>query len=333
MPDRFDDRAAIFSVRLDRGAGVEASPIVGKYRVDGATLRFVPRYPFAPGAAHLARFQSGAGNRAITLGFRTEPPRDIDQAPTTVVSLWPTGRDIPENTLKLYLSFSRPMGRGAAYRHVAVLDEAGLKVDRPFLEIGEELWDPGMTRLTLLFDPGRIKRGLKPREEEGPILEEGKAYTVEVARDWPDATGRPLAAGFRKSYRVGPPDGFQPDPMRWRVGTIRIGSREPIEVAFPDPLDRAMLARSIGVVAGRERGAVPGRVEIGPEERSYRFIPESPWPEGPILLEVNPELEDLAGNSVARPFEVDVVGPGTAGGFPAGRPGPVRVAVPTSSGR
>ena len=49
-------------------------------------------------------------------------------------------------------------------------------MDAPFLELDEELWSPDGTRFTLVFDPGRIKRGLKPREEAGPILEAGKSY-------------------------------------------------------------------------------------------------------------------------------------------------------------
>src|SRR5206468_10702471 len=97
----------------------------------------------------------------------------------------------------LYLHFSAPMSRGEVYRRVRLLGEGDRPVDRPFLEIGEELWDPDGTRLTLLFDPGRIKRGLVPRKEEGPILEEGRAYTLVVDPAWPDAQGRPLRQGYR----------------------------------------------------------------------------------------------------------------------------------------
>ena len=44
------------------------------------------------------------------------------------------------------------------------------------------------TRFTLLFDPGRIKRGLKPAQRRvGPVLEEGKSYTLVIDRGWTDA--------------------------------------------------------------------------------------------------------------------------------------------------
>ena len=87
----------------------------------------------------------------------------------------------------------------------------------PFLELDEELWSPDGTRFTLLFDPGRVKRGLKPREELGPVLEAGKSYSLVIDRDWLDASGNSLKAGFRKTFRVGPPDETSPDPKTWTV--------------------------------------------------------------------------------------------------------------------
>ena len=35
----------------------------------------------------------------------------------------------------------------------------------------------------MFFDPGRIKRGLKPREQFGPALQEGKSYVLVIDRD------------------------------------------------------------------------------------------------------------------------------------------------------
>jgi hypothetical protein len=45
---------------------------------------------------------------------------------------------------------------------------------------------------------------------------------------------------------------------------------------------------------------------LGFEERQWRFIPEQPWPETISTLKVDTALEDLAGNKVGRPFEVDL---------------------------
>src|SRR5207302_1594426 len=100
--------------------------------------------------------------------------------PTKLVQVYPTADVLPENQLKFYLHFSAPMSRGEAYRRVHLIGEDGKEVETPFLELEEELWDGEGTRFTLFFHPGRVKRGLKPREEVGPTLEEGKRYTLVV---------------------------------------------------------------------------------------------------------------------------------------------------------
>ena len=83
----------------------------------------------------------------------------------------------------------------------------------------------------------------------------------------------------------------------------------PLEVHFPEPLDRALLDRLIGGPGSRTGKVVPGRVSIAGLETTWRFTPESPWRAGKYLLVIGTELEDVAGNSVARPFEVDLAGP------------------------
>ena len=65
------------------------------------------------------------------------------------------------------------MSHGEAYRRVHLLDAEGQELPAVFLELGEELWDPAMQRFTLLFDPGRVKRRLVPREELGAVLTAG----------------------------------------------------------------------------------------------------------------------------------------------------------------
>ena len=53
------------------------------------------------------------------------------------------------------------MNRGDVYRQIQMIELAeNQTVQWPFLEMGEELWNQDMTRLTLLIDPGRIKRGV-----------------------------------------------------------------------------------------------------------------------------------------------------------------------------
>jgi len=280
-------------------------PLFGEATADGSGLVFVPRFPLKPGVAYRVSFQApGAGRVEKSFTLPLPPP----SPPTTILGVFPSRDTLPENLLKFYLHFSAPMSRREAYQRVRLLDGAGKPVELPFLEIGEELWNREATRLTLLFDPGRIKRGLKPREDSGPALEEGKSYTLVVDAGWPDAEGRPLKQGHRKSFKVVAPDEKQPDPKAWTVTAPNAGSKDPLTVDFNEPLDEAMLHRSL-TVTDAAGTVVSGRIEIDRQETRWRFHPAVAWGAGSYALAVDVVLEDLAGNSVERPFEVDVVRP------------------------
>ena len=41
-------------------------------------------------------------------------------------------------------------------------------------------------------------------------------------------------------------------------------------------------------------------------ERSWAFVPDRPWGDDDLELRVDPILEDLAGNSIARVFDRDL---------------------------
>jgi hypothetical protein len=51
---------------------------------------------------------------------------------------------------------------------------------------------------------------------------------------------------------------------------------------------------------------VAGKVSITDHERRWSLTPESPWPAARHFLVVETILEDAAGNSIGRPFEVDL---------------------------
>ena len=280
-------------------------PLFGELKADESEAVFVPRFPLKPGVEYrviLRRPDAGSVEKSFRI------PAPPPSSPTELRAVFPSRDTLPENLLKFYLCFSAPMSRREAYQRVRLLDSSGKPVELPFLEIGEELWNREATRLTLLFDPGRIKRGLKPREDSGPALEEGKSYTLVVDGAWPDAEGRPLRQGFRKAFKVVAPDEKQPDVRAWKLAPPKAGLSDPLTVLFNEPLDGAMLHRSLTVVDGAG-SPVAGRVEIDQEETRWRFYPTAPWGSGAHALVVDVVLEDLAGNSIERPFEVDVVRP------------------------
>jgi hypothetical protein len=226
-------------------------------------------------------------------------------APTVVSQVFPTRDQLPENLLKFYIHFSAPMSQGRVYRHIKLLDGKDRPIEWPFLELDEELWNPDGTRFTLFFDPGRIKQGLKPREDLGPALEKGKKYTLLIDAQWTDANNRPLRTSYRKSFSVGEPVEKCASMEKWRIDPAPAETCRPLEVVFPAPMDSALLQRMLWVADGSGK-KVAGMIGLDREETVWRFTPTEPWKAGEYQLAADNRLEDLAGNSLGKPFEVDV---------------------------
>jgi hypothetical protein len=303
----------LLTVHAEQGdlvADISLPPMLGTYRVTADALRFEPQFPLEAGLAYRATFQpaqvpgaKNPGARPISAVLR-RPARGTE-ATTVVTQIYPSAGIVPENLLKFYVHFSAAMSSGRIYEHIHLVSNAGRPVELPFLEIDEELWNPEMTRLTLFIDPGRIKREVKPLEEIGPALEEGKSYTLVIDQNWKDGAGVPLKESHRKAFRVGPADREPPDPARWKVLPPKSGTRDPLTVAFSEPMDHALAKRMIqvGLASGSR---MKGKVALDEEERRWTFIPTEAWRAGPHQLTVQTTIEDLAGNNIGKPFEVDV---------------------------
>jgi len=291
--------AEAFSVYVDGLA--DAPPMAGAYSVSDGSIMFRPRYAPSPGVSYRAECRQGSA--VVAAEVFAIPQRDLTPT-TTVEHVYPSAGELPENLLKFYVHFSAPMSRGEAYRHVSLLDQDGEPVELPFLEIDEELWDANYQRLTLLFDPGRIKTGLVPNQEVGVALHAGRSYTLAIDAGWLDAEGKPLKASHEKRFTVVPADTEPPDPENWVVSAPAGGS-DPLLVDFPEPLDQALLSRVLAVTTLTGE-AIAGRVSIRQGETRWAFEPDQPWRPGRYRIEAQTILEDLAGNSIHRPFEVDV---------------------------
>ena len=297
---------AVFVDKNDR----TAPAMLGTWSVEGKTLCFVPRFPLVPGLVYRVVYdpaQTPGHAAAKPIEAKLSLPKPAPKAAAAVIQVYPTAKMLPENQLKFYVHFSAPMSHGDNYQYLSLLDAEGKVVDHPFLELGEELWDPESRRFTLFIDPGRIKQGLKPREEFGPVLVEGKRYTLVIDRAWTDGEGNPLKETYRKTFTVGTAVDMKVDPKEWKLQAPSSG-REPLTVVFPRPLDHALLNRLVWVVDEKDNKVV-GSVVVGDEEKRWRFIPKQQWTAGKYRLVADTRLEDLAGNNIARPFEVDVLRP------------------------
>jgi hypothetical protein len=184
------------------------------------------------------------------------------------------------------------------------MDESGREVQGAFLALDQELWDPARRRLTLLFDPGRVKRGIRTNVESGAPLVAGRRYRLVIDDDWVDGNGAPLASGFEHAFEVGQADRHSPDPNAWRLTSPSAGTRTPLSVSFGEPLDHALAARMLTVLDAAWT-AVPGSIALAEGDSAWSFTPAQPWVRGDYRLRVGGALEDVAGNNIVRVFDVD----------------------------
>jgi hypothetical protein len=273
--------------------------MAGRYVVDGDMLRFEPRY--RPDGGLVLRVVVLADSQ-ITHEFPL-PEVASASSSTTVTGVFPSADTIPANHLRWYVEFSAPMREGEAEQHVHLLDERGNEVDNAFLIVSEELWDPARRRLTVLFDPGRVKRGVRQNLESGAPLVAGRNYRLTIDPAWRDGRGVALRDGFEKRFHVSEAVRTGMDPRGWTVAPPRVGTREPVTIDFGRALDRALAERLVVVMDGAE--AVAGRVTLGAGERKWQLEPELGWPDREFEVRVSPILEDPAGNRVGENFDRD----------------------------
>jgi hypothetical protein len=300
---------AVYARQGDMMTDLRMPPMLGSYRINSNVLRFEPAFPLQSGVRYQAvlrpnkMLQAGLTKPLISAYDIPRPPEN----PTTVVKqIYPSADVLPENVLKFYVHFSAPMRRGHIYDYIQLRNESGKPIELPFLEIDEELWDRSLTRLTLFIDPGRIKRGVRPLEEIGPSLETGKRYSLVIDREWKDASGTPLAKTFEKHFKIGPPEREPLDPQHWKIHAPKSDSHDALEIAFPKPVDHALAQRMIRVFGPTSRDPVSGEITLLDHERRWRFAPTVPWTSGDYSLQIENIIEDLCGNNIGKPFEVDV---------------------------
>lgn len=289
-----------------KSPGAAPLAVAGRYEVADGRVRFTPMLPLEPGRQYDVAFDPAAVP-GVNLGHLSRltavvsVPAPAESAPTTVAEVYPTGPEIPENLLRMYVEFSAPMGIRTGERYISILDGEGRELTGALLPLDTDLWNGEHTRFTILFDPGRVKRGILPNRTSGRPLKAGGTFTIVVGREWPDAHDRPLAADFRKTYRVGPPIERALTAADWQIVPPSAGTRDPLVVRFRSPLDRGLLQRAIGVTRGDR--AVDGDASVHGAETEWRFVPREPWQPAAHALSALPELEDPAGNRVGHAFE------------------------------
>ena len=283
-------------------------PIAGRYAVADGVIRFTPMYTFDFSQKYSVTFDPARipGANAAESWRRDKVASVVAFAPlprspsTTVKAVYPSGSELPENMLRFYIEFSAPMGRASALEHVRLIDEEGNHVVDPFLPVEAEFWTPDRTRFTLFFDPGRVKRGIKPNRDLGRALIPGKRYALVVGERWMDARGQPLKSEYRHEFTVTRAIEKPLDQRDWKITVPGAGTRDPLVVTFPWALDHGLLRRAFDILGPAE---ISGEVAIADAERRWAFTPRNPWTPGDYSLLALTVLEDPAGNRLGRAFE------------------------------
>jgi hypothetical protein len=221
---------------------------------------------------------------------------------TEVTLVFPSCGILPENLLRFYVCFSNSMQRGRALKEISLLDSDGQAVTDALYRPPVELWDRAMRCLTVLLDPGRLKRWVGPNVALGPPLKAGHEYTLEIGSGMVDHHGHSLGETFRKHFLVSEPVRQRITLQNWKILPPATGGRENLVLSFPAPFDWALLLRTI-TIQSQGGSVIDGQIVVDQGERRWRFTPKSSWAPGVYHIHVGAELEDVCGNDISGPFD------------------------------
>lgn len=304
--------AAIFRVYTQEAFTKKLNqPVSGIYAWSDSKISFTPHVTFAAGQTYhtifgLQTFLEGTGSKTQATG-NLELSFSIpeEKLPATVIeSVHPQAAVLPENMLRMYITFSAPMMPGEAYDHISLLTEEGKLVEKAFLVIDQELWDPERKRFTLLFDPGRVKRGIRSNEQLGAPLQAGQSYTLVIDQAWQDTHGKILGDRYKKTFTVAKAERTKLSMEHWKFDVPTAGSHDALQIQFDRPVDYA-LAKKYIVVASAPSGTVGGTIELT-GSMQWQFVPDRPWEVGEYQIQIHPQLEDVSGNNFNNAFDIDL---------------------------
>jgi hypothetical protein len=280
--------------------------VSGRYILLKDQVQFIPHFPFEAGVKYRATFDPRLlgvprATDSLILDFSIPAERNAS-ALTEVTHVFPSCDLLPENLLRFYVCFSNSMRRGRALKEISLLDSDGQPVTAALYRPPVELWDRTMRHLTVLLDPGRLKRWVGPNVELGPPLKVGQQYTLEVGSGIIDLYGRPLRADFRKHFVVGNAVRERISVERWEILLPATRSRKPLVFMFTNPLDWALLLQTI-TIRSADGSVIKGQVVVDQWERRWSFTPSSPWTARVYHVCVGSGLEDVCGNSITAAFD------------------------------
>ena len=230
-------------------------------------------------------------------------PADNSPVAPEVVAIYPALDTLPENLLKFYISFSRPMQEGDVLQRIHLIKGGRDTMSSVFLDL--ELWNNERTMLTLWLDPGRIKRDLQPNQLLGPPLTKGSHYQLIINKDWQDTEGILLKQNFTKKFFTGAHDSLSPHVEMWTIDAPQPKTKGHLMISFHESLDHVLAENTISI-AGANGNEVKGKFRVNDYGTIVYFLPDIEWKPGIYTLQIESRLEDLAGNNLDRLFDTDL---------------------------
>ncbi len=282
---------------LDSLRIVNVKSVFGSFTKQDNWIEFKPVIPLTPGLIY------EVWNGAKLIGKIGVPLPNTKLAPV-LTAIFPEIDTVPENLLKFYFVFSKPMQTGQSLGHIYLLAKNGDTLRNIFLNLQPELWDTSGRVLTIWLDPGRIKRDLVLNKKLGNPLTQNDRYTLAISNQWKDTQGLHLKKEVTKSFVVGTADHEIPAVNEWTLSLPKANTKGKFIIDTKSSLDYFLFNESLTLFDANNK-PVEGQVTIK-KDRIWEFVPRKPWQESTYTLQVNTRLEDLAGNNINRLFDRDI---------------------------
>lgn len=222
-------------------------------------------------------------------------------SPPGVIAVYPSSDTLPDNLLRVYVQFSQAMKPFENLEKIKIIHESGEEVPHAIFQNSQELWNAEQTQLTLIFDPSRVKTGLKAHQAQGRALKSGNTYQLQIGQ-LENSEHVKMTAPYAKSFYVTDSDTVQPTISNWDIETPAANSVMPMAINFSETIDHFSLQSRLTLL-DPENSKIKGTVSISDRELRWEFTPAQPWPAGRYRLAVNTRLEDPSGNNLNGLFD------------------------------
>lgn len=302
---------ALHLLKVYVGENLESSaeklPVQGTYSIKDNTIVFKPYFPFMERQIYSIKvhllvqenLKKNSGLKELNYLDTTFNIPNSNKVPlASVLNIFPSSTIIPENTLRFYIYFSTPMKREVSLKYIKLLDENGKEDLHAFMKFKRELWSPDGKRLTLLFDPGRIKRNVVTNLDLGPALKAGKRYRLVISPEWEDVYNQLLNRSFIKTFTASQAYRKQINTSDWKFSSPKINSKDALTIQFDRSFDHALLQQHMIVINNAKGDPINGTVVVNNMESEWVFTPWLPWKNENYFIVVNAVLEDISGNNL-----------------------------------